>query len=332
MRGSHVVLVFLCVSALAPEVVRAEPVTAPAAGPEREPGARERAKVFFERGITEYRDARYSEALKSFGAALETYDSPVFIYNLARTCDRLGDVSCALRHYRTYQRRAPRAKDLTEVVPRIQALEAALASRGVQQITVLSKPSGAQLDVDGQPLGKTPWTGELSPGAHSAKLTMAGHEELRVNIDVAAAAASEVTLVMSPRTEAPTPVAPLTTTTPAAQRPPEAAQGRSVGPWTYVTLSVAVAALGGALIFEQRSRDREQDVRTFVVQRDRVAAYDDMHNFQTTARVLAGVGVGLAAVGATLLVLDLRQPTAPGAQVSLWMDPRSGGVAWKGRW
>ncbi len=336
MRG---VLVFLCVITLAAQAARAEPVTAPApmaepaAGPKAdEADARTRAKGFFEQGIAEYRHGRYAEALESFRTALETYDSPVFIYNLARTCDRLGDVPCALRHYRTYQRRVPRAKDRTEVVSRIQSLEAALASRGVQQITVLSRPSGAKLEVDGLAMGETPWTGELSPGAHGAKLSLAGHEELRVDIDVAAAAASEVTLVMSPRADAPPPVAPPAAATAQAPPAPDVAQRRPIGAWTYVALSASVAALGGALICEQMSRDREQDVRTLAVQRDRVAAHDDMKDYQTAARVLVGVGVGLAAVGTTLLVLHLRQPAPRLDQVSLWVEPRSGGIAWKGSW
>lgn len=342
MRG---VIVFLCVIALAPQTVQAEPATAPeptvepGGGPKAAPSsadeadARERAKGFFEQGIAEYRRGRYAEALESFRTALEMYDSPVFIYNLARTCDRLGDVPCALRHYRTYQRRVPRAKDRTEVVSRIQALEAALASRGVQQITVLSKPAGAKLEVDGLAMGETPWTGELSPGTHGAKLSLAGHEDLRVDIDVVAPAASEVTLVMSPRSDAPPP--PAAPPAPAgAKTPPEpdVVQRRPLGAWTYVALSAGVAALGGALICEQLSRDREQDVRTLAVQRDRVAAHDDMQDYQTAARVLVGVGVGLAAVGTTLLVLHLRQPAPRLDQVSLWVEPRSGGVAWNGSW
>jgi hypothetical protein len=326
--------------------IRAESVTE-SEGVPQDPGARDRAKVLFDQGISYYRSSHYVEALWSFRAAQDTFDSPVFVFNIARSCEQLKDVSCALRHYRDYQRRMPKADDVAKVNKRILALEAELSSRGIQQVTVRTAPSGAALRIDGEARGKTPWTGEIVLGVHAIQLAMQGYTAMNVDINVPGAHASDYSFLLSRATSFPAAAQPVAGPNPLALsgaqttgvspmtiegQKKEATRRRSLRAWTYVALGTGVAALGGALVFETLSRQSEADVRELPVQRDRVAAYETMGDRQTTARVLAGVGLGLTALGATLLVFDLRAPSASQGAVTARVEARGSNLTLAGAW
>ena len=49
----------------------------------------------------------------------------------------------------------------------------------------------------------------------------------------------------------------------------------------------------------------ESDARQATIQVDAAAAYDRMLTFETGARVTAGIGGGLALIGASMLIVDL---------------------------
>jgi tetratricopeptide (TPR) repeat protein len=311
----------------------ATPAPPPAAPPAVDEAARQRARVFVEAGIAHYRNAYYADALRSFQQALASFDSPVFVFNLARTCDRLRDVACALRHYREYRRRQPDSNDRAEVDQRIQALEADLATRGVSLLTVESTPAGAELLLDGSSRGKTPWVGEVLYGKHDLRLTMAGYSEVNAKIDVESARESELAYPMhKAAVPPPSPAVPALTQPPTPTLSQHPGPSKRVSVLTYVVSGAGVAALGGALVYELLSRQSEQQVRERPVQVDRVAAYDAMTERQTTARVLLGVGLGLTAVGATLLVFDLRSPSTAEPAVTAHVETRGTSLALRGTW
>ncbi len=326
--------------------------TAAPNGADQENPAREKAREIFAQGVALYRDKRFPEALRAFEKAREIYPSPAFTFNIARTCDELGEAACALRHYRAYQRQAPEAPEKDLVTGRIRALESVLRSRGIQQITVFSTPEGATLTVDGVELGKTPWTGELVPGTHRIRLASPGHSNVEVDIDVPAAHTIDRSYELPP-TE---PVPPAPTTAPPPERPPvtpdrskedlakpspppplvpildQKGGHHPIRPWTYAAVGAGAASLTGAVVFEILRRGKEDDVRTLAVQRDRVQANDTMESYQTTARVLAGIGAGLTAVGVTLLVIDLRSADAQHASVTARFATRGPHIELQGTW
>jgi hypothetical protein len=71
------------------------------------------------------------------------------------------------------------ATDLTRVCSQLDALDA-----GPGQLAVSSNPSGAQVRVDGQKVGRTPWSGELTAGEHSIELRRIGHLPQRHSVAV----------------------------------------------------------------------------------------------------------------------------------------------------
>jgi tetratricopeptide (TPR) repeat protein len=271
-----------------------------------DPEAKARAQALFERGITAYKEARFKDAIDSFLDAHREYPSPTLSFNAARAYEKMGDNAGALRFYREYLRQAPDAQDKARVGERVADLEKKLVTRGVQQVTILSNVTGAQVIVDGRPVGVTPWTGEIRPGKHELKLRQAGYAEAKGEFQLPADRAIDFQLEMKPGE---TPVADATAgekTSDTRDTSKDAGvEKKGIGPMTWVAFGVGVAALGGAVVFEQLRKASEDDVKTEETQVARHDAHDSMKSKQTTARVLAGVGAVAVLAGGVLLYFDL---------------------------
>jgi hypothetical protein len=98
-------------------------------------------------------------------------------FNIARSYEKIGDDAGALRWYRDYLRRDPSVKNAGDVQKLVQGLEASLAKKGVQQVTVLSSPAGATVTIDDRPVGVTPFTGEFAPGQHQIGVSLRGYAD-----------------------------------------------------------------------------------------------------------------------------------------------------------
>jgi tetratricopeptide (TPR) repeat protein len=332
---------------LAATVARAEPAPEQpqVTGTLDESARREQAKTLFERGVAFYREGHYKEALNYFLGAQSLYTNTTLTFNIARACERLGDTSCALKYYREYRRTAPSASDLGEIAHAIESLERDLFAKGLQQITLSSKPTGAKVIIDGAEKGTTPWTGELAPGSHRAVMQQAGFGDLRVSFTVEAAHAMDFAYQLPP---APTTAAAPLDSTPVASQPLPAAapadhppppphqpvpQHRSkVGTWTWVALGSGVAALGTAGILETLRASREQDVHDKATQLERVAAYDSMKDYQKAARIVFGAGLAISTVGLTLLTLDITHHSRGDGALAASCTGTFCGLDLKGAW
>lgn len=295
------------------------------------------AKALFQAGAQAYGAGNFQDAVRLFRRAYELDPHPELVYNVGQAYEKLGDVPNALRSFREYLRLAPDAKDRPAVEIGIQRLEHELAERGVQQISITSRPGGARLTLDGKDVGQTPWTGEIAPGRHRAVLHAAGHPDTpreflltgdrAIDIDVAllephaaggAAAAPAVAPAQSPRTDEP-----------ARDRPRAAPRVR---PWTWATLGVGAAALAGSAGFELARQSAESDARSAPDQVAYGRDYDAMKSRQTTSRVLFGIGAIASAAGGVLLYLDLSRPDPSPTTAHLgagcgaaWCGVRAGG-------
>src|SRR5690606_31413593 len=146
-------------------------------------GLRE-AKTAYTDAVVAFNERRYKDAIDLLQQADRLTPSPAFSFNIALAYQEMGDSALALAHFRTYLRRAPDAEDRETADASIRRLERALEGKGIQQLTVLSSPPGAVVEIDGQRLGVTPWTGELAPGFHKARLQLPGYEEEARNFDL----------------------------------------------------------------------------------------------------------------------------------------------------
>jgi tetratricopeptide (TPR) repeat protein len=274
-----------------------------------------RARAHFERGAQAYREARYREAIDAFLAAFRLDRDPGLIFNVGQAWEKLGNVREALAAYRDYLRLAPRADDRAAVLASIRNLEGRLRERGVQQVSIFSSPPGAAVAIDERAVGATPWTGELSPGRHVAVLRLAGHVEARKEFVLGADRAIDLDVglesvaVAAQRTPASAPVEP----------PAAPARLRL---WTWGTMGLSVALLGGALGFELARRSSAAAAGRETVQLRYQALVDEANSRQTGARVLCATGLAAAATTGVLAWLDRRRGAA---------EPRTATIACDGR-
>ncbi len=294
---------------------------------------RAEAKARYEEGVQAYAGGRYKDAVDLFLAADKISPSAPLSFNIARAYEKLGDDSGALRWYRDYLRRSPSAQNASDVSAAIARYEARLAKKGVQQMTVLSTPSGATVSIDDTNLGVTPGTFDLPPGRHRLTLILRGYDDVSAEVELAPDRSQDVMLTLS-RTAAPseTTTAPPVAVAPAA--PPTVAPTpaphadsthHGLGIWPWVVTGAGVAALGGALTFEVLRASAEEDAKSDPTQVGYKDKLDKMESRRTTARVLAGVGGALVVTGGVMLTLDLlghkHRETA-----ALYLAPTAGGA------
>jgi tetratricopeptide (TPR) repeat protein len=277
----------------------------------------ESARTHYAAGVAAYSAGRFREAVDEFIAADRLATRPALSYNIARAYDRLGDAARALQYYREYLRRDAAPANAAETRSRVRELEAALAQKGVQQLSVRSEPSGAILRIDDRLVGTTPWTGELPPGSHRLTITLRGYGEHGRAFELLAAHATDIDVRLEtrvapaprvPSSSAAVPVASTAAPVASTALPVEgeaATQDARFGFWPWVALGAGGAALVGGLGFELARRSAEDDTED-ASHAAYFDSYDRMEARKNTARVLVGVGSALAITGGVLLYFDQR--------------------------
>ena len=267
---------------------------------------REQAKLKFAEGSELYGAGQYQRAVAAFMEADRLAPSAALSFNIARAYERLNDTSGALRWYRDYLRRNPRAKNAGEVKARIGELSAKLAQAGMQQISVLSMPTGALVVVDGRAVGVTPFTGELALGKHRVQLDLDGYRDQSSDVLLAANSPRDLSVELAPETKV----------AQAGSRAgivglPQRDDTRRFGIAPWLVAGGGVASLGGALGYELSRRSNEDAANDATNQVDIKAKRDASLRDQTTARVLGGVGGALLVTGTVMLLLNDKTPSAP---------------------
>lgn len=264
----------------------------PAAVPTRD--AARAAQSQHRAGVQAYARGRYREAIALFSAADAQYPQAAFSFNVARAYEALSDASSALAYYRDYLRRSENPADAVEVHRRIGVLAAQLARRGVQQLTLLSSPRGADAFVDGVQVGVSPITLDLTPGKHTVRLSRDGYQSITAEIELLPDQPRDVSFILLtvPKLErSPTP--PLV----AAAAPDSTL--RTAG---LVSLGAGAAALSLAITFELLRTQTETRARRETEQTLFADQLETMRSQQTLARAFTGTGAVLAVVGGALFM------------------------------
>ncbi len=126
------------------------------------------AREHYKRGTTLYDLGKYVEAIQEFQQAYEIKDDPVLLYNIAQSFRLSNQYSEALRFYKTYLRRAPKAPNRDEVETKIADMENLIQ----QQQRVQTMPSVDAIPPKGDKpanIGARPATGV--PAATTARTT-----------------------------------------------------------------------------------------------------------------------------------------------------------------
>ncbi|MEO8900554.1 MAG: PEGA domain-containing protein [Polyangiaceae bacterium] len=260
------------------------------AGSEQERKVSAQAK--YEQGVEAYRNERYADAVRYFLEADAISASAALSYNIARAYEKLADDAQTLRWYRNYLRLSPQASNAAQVRQYLIPLAQSLAKKGIQQVTVLSTPSGATVAVDTHLLGVTPLTVELSPGAHTVSLTLRGYTDTWTRFTLLASAPLDLPIELKP--------APIQAAAAVQSR------GRRFGAAPYVTLAVGAVLLGVSGVYEVKRRSAQSAAKADITQLDYERDVNAMNSRQSTARVLLGIGGAVTVAGAALLVFNTR--------------------------
>jgi tetratricopeptide (TPR) repeat protein len=282
------------------------------------------AKEKFEQGVAAYREQRFAEAMKLFLEADAIAPSAPLSFNVARSFEKLDDISGALRWYRDFLRRSPQAANAAEVRAKVATLASALSQRGLQQISVMSEPAGATVLIDEQNLGITPVTRDLPPGKHRLVLRLAGYEDQTTDFVLEPQTPQDLALRLKVAQQAAANGAP------GAWRdspPPAQPQGPRFGILPVVVMGAGAASLLGSLGFELGRRSAESAAED-APQTEFQGHYDTMESRQTTSRVLAGVGGALLVTGGVLFVLDWQRKSD--TKVAVGCDSDGCGLLAKG--
>ncbi|AKF10313.1 hypothetical protein [Sandaracinus amylolyticus] len=241
-----------------------------------------RARTEFHAGEVAYGEERYAEALEHFVRAQQLDPHDAVRFNVAICLQRLGRWSDAWREYRSLT-----TSDALDDAQRAYAaalladLEARLA---VVRVTT-SEP--AELRIDGDPVGPAPLEVRLAPGPHVLTARAADRESIR-RITVERGEQLDVALSL------PAPV---------AITPPPPRETRLVlrdpGWLTYVGASIAAIGAGGIVGFGVHAQSlwdayHTPGQATLALREEGMLATD-----------LTNVSIGVAALGAVLVVIDV---------------------------
>jgi tetratricopeptide (TPR) repeat protein len=262
----------------------------------------ENARALHDRAVTAYREARYADAIDLFRRAHAIEPHPELAYNLGQALEKAGDLPAAIESFREYLRLAPKAEDRPVVEARITNLERKLQAMWAK-LRVTSTPPGAKLEIDGKPVGTTPWAGALPAGTHEAKLRLSGHRDSARSVVLIAGRNADLGITLEPHAPEGSPSTP-----PPGKVVADEPSTASIGVGTYVAFGVGAAALGAALGFELARRGAEDDARSARTQLEHQASVEDAEGHRDLARVFAGVGAAAVITGGVLLYFDLSGP------------------------
>ncbi|MDB4971274.1 MAG: TonB-dependent receptor [Myxococcales bacterium] len=120
------------------------------------------ARRHYQEGTKAFDLGHYDEAIKEYEEAYRNFDDPVLLYNLAQAHRLAGHTPDALRLYKVYLNRAPKATNRVEVQTKIAALEKVVEEQRRSQNIPPDQPirpgSGPSTSTQAEPSSAQPTT------------------------------------------------------------------------------------------------------------------------------------------------------------------------------
>jgi tetratricopeptide (TPR) repeat protein len=269
------------------------------------------AREHYKRGTTLYDLGKYTEAIQEFQQAYEIKDDPVLLYNIAQSFRLSNQYQEALRFYKTYLRRAPKAPNRDEVETKIADMENLIQ----QQARVATMPSVDAIPPKGDKaanIGAKPARQPGNTGTTQTEPTRVAAVEPRHNDTSTTPPPDNTTTTPPPDNTTTTPPPDNTTTAKTDHKTDETPPAKG-GSKTLLIAGIAVAVVGlailgtgGGLIAVAKSdQSAVEQAPVF----DATAASKDSQgkSFGTIGPVLLGVGVAAVAAGVVVAVLGVKK-------------------------
>jgi hypothetical protein len=278
---------------------------APSPGGPGAPNANGReAGKHFQRGVALFNEADYNAALIEFKRAYELAPNPHVLYNVGQTNYQLQNYAAAITAFEAYLSEAPQPTHRAEVETTLETLRTR-----VSRLEITSDVPGAEVSIDDQSIGRTPFPKPVlvSVGRRKITATADGRAPLTRYVEVASGEAQPLALSFAPTAPAQPPPPP---PAPAAEGAGKSGGGTNWG--TVALVSTGVLAAGtvvvGTFAF-LADRDAVDKRDTYPVDRS------DLKDAQSRARSLALVtdvfGAATLVAGGAALYLTLTHKDDP---------------------
>lgn len=292
--------------------VSADEAGAPTGGSQSGPPAEERvaaiarAREAYAEGEQAYAVGDYGRALAAFQLAYASAPNPVVLRSMAKSEERLGQVSAAIEHLSEYLRVAPAADPSR---PQVEQELAELRQRPGMLVFKL-KPADAQVRIDGNLQQSVPRIGlPVAPGPHEVTVERTGHEAATETIEVQAGRRQFLDVTLVPVLEEPS--APVVAVADETQSSDHTAL------WVAGGVGVAGLVAGGVLGYMALEESHKFDDRPTADRADRGERYALFSDVAFGVAALAAVTVGVLYFTAT----DEEAPE----QVQVGLTPLQGG-------
>ncbi len=271
------------------------------------PSVRQASK-HFQRAVALYGEADYKAALVEFRRAYSLAPNPAVLYNVGETQYQLQDYAGALTTFEHFlAETAPGDGHRTEVEADVDVLRAR-----VGHVSVATIPPGADVAVDDQPSGRTPFERPLlvSIGHRKIVATLAGRPPLTRYVDVAADDNLTLTLQLPEAETAPAPVVRVEGPLRVPDPPADAHGGSTLRVLGWTT---AAAFAAGAVTFGVLAARESSELQTSRAAYPTSADTLNHESGLTTTYSLLADSLGAAAVvvGGITLVSSLLSSSPP---------------------
>ncbi|HXI56350.1 MAG TPA: PEGA domain-containing protein [Polyangia bacterium] len=255
-------------------------------------------------------DKKWQAALAHFDKAMKLVCSDMLRFNRGQALGGMpGREAEAFTEFRTFLQRAPGApKRLRDEAEK----QLGRLKPSVGRLAISTMPEGAQVSIDGNPAGASPFAEAVvvAPGVHRLQVAKPGYEDLDVSVKIDAG--QDLTQVLTLREVS------LTLPTAVAKEPspvlasPLLTRGRAA----LVMGGVGVVALGVGAFFGVRALSQAHDCSAGCD----AAEYRSNHDARTSALLSdVGLGVGLVAAGVTAYLWKTSSGERQGTKTSLRM-------------
>ena len=156
----------------------------------------ENVMVVYQEAVKAFKAGDYTTALTKFQFVNQKRPDPVLDLNIGRCYEKLGDYQSALVHCKialNHRNTSGATRRTAEKCVRNAEVKLAPAD-----LTIRSIPSKAAVVIDGKPVGRTPWKGEVPSGRRQIDLSLAGYRALTRYTSVKQGQSYAVTGVLVP--------------------------------------------------------------------------------------------------------------------------------------
>lgn len=253
----------------------------------------------FQRGVALYTEADYRAALVEFRRAYDTAPNPAVLYNIGQTYYQMQNYAAALITLQRYvSESGPAALHRREVEQTLETLQ----SR-VGKVTITTNLAGADIAIDDEPTGKTPFAEPqlVSIGRRKVTASHPGTPPQTQFVDVAAGDTMQLSFTLNEAVAMAASAAPLAVRDAAPGRPRPSNRGVLLG-WSATGVLAAGAVTTAVLAFRASTKLKDARESFPVTQTELDGKSSNVKRYAIAADVLTGLAVitGLVTLKYTL--------------------------------